>query len=301
MRMMTKPLADRMRKSKLTIYPHLWVRSLFNTYLQKISSSTNRIGAFEPLQVIWVCSYPRSGSTWVRSIIAELLRSDRVSLIPPIEKVHSEGVTVKIKDTPTIFVKTHAIEFPYYVFPLSRALSLRTIGFINIYRHPLDVMLSSLNYLQLRNMRSFLFDPECDPLSDGNRDELRKYVEAFTRDFSIGNNAFLRMCGGNWDDHVTAYFIRNQQADYQSAIIKYEDLIRDTSSALAPLKSLLDVSGDEIERAVMATNKKLERDGQFYWKMKSRNYHEYLSEGELRDFYNKHWKILELAGYASDR
>lgn len=97
------------------------------------------------MPITWLASYPRSGNTWMRFLLYTYLFgeiNDSWSVnerIPPIHRPQMVN-----PDFPgRLLVKTH---FRYS--PMHPHLG-RTAGFVYIYRHPRDVLLSGLNYRQL--------------------------------------------------------------------------------------------------------------------------------------------------------
>jgi hypothetical protein len=97
--------------------------------------------------IIWIASYPKSGNTWMRFLLANYFAG-------PIEK--SEQVEVLIPDftrrldltdllalRPVVYSKTHYVWGPRHPF------AGQTDRSIIIIRHPKDVLLSNLNFRRL--------------------------------------------------------------------------------------------------------------------------------------------------------
>ena len=111
-------------------------------------------------KIVWVASYPKSGNTWLRFLLINLIFGPRDStadfetLLPDIH----EGIDLaKFADRPRLFVKSHfrlAYDIPCF---------RRTEAFIYLVRHPLDVMLSNFTYRQLLHAASGDMAEERDP------------------------------------------------------------------------------------------------------------------------------------------
>jgi hypothetical protein len=103
-----------------------------------MSNSTDNVK-----NIVWISSYPKSGNTWVRFLLLNLIygkqetTKDLNRLIPDI---HKSDFTSPPPDQPTTFIKSH--------FKMSEDMPLleRTAGFIYVVRNPIDVVLSNLNY-----------------------------------------------------------------------------------------------------------------------------------------------------------
>jgi len=198
-------------------------------------------------------------------------------------------------------IKSHTVDYPIHRLPLPIAVRARSVGFVYIYRHPLDVLLSSINYLVIRHLDRFLLNRRARSVEELKRTgELLTYLRLFEKDFTIGRNAFLRMCGANWLDHVNAHIARNGALPRQSMILTYEGLQEDPVAGAAPLKDLLGVSEGRLADAVQATSESTSADGRFFWKMTSRNFANYFPDDAIAEFLARHAEHLAPLGYTPD-
>jgi hypothetical protein len=99
-------------------------------------------------KIIWLASYPKSGNTWVRFIVANLIcgnieSSDVVHRLVP--DFHTGISWQHLMRNGGLLLKTHLKYF--------KEMPLRedTIGVVYILRNPLDVIVSALNYSELRS------------------------------------------------------------------------------------------------------------------------------------------------------
>jgi hypothetical protein len=119
--------------------------------------------------MLWLASYPRSGSTWVQFIIAGLLyKTDNAleisRLIPDCHKPDIRDGTYK----------THLL-----VPPAGKK--------IYVVRHPVDVCISGTNYKRLKR----------------GRVKVHKYVRHFVR--YQGNPDWIQAGFGSWVEHVKSW------------------------------------------------------------------------------------------------
>lgn len=256
--------------------------------------------------VIWVASYPRSGNTWLRSIIASCFGESRVGLKHLrhdrrfLKSDFKELTPIEIRGEQFYFLKTHMLPFETYSYPLSIGSRLRTRGFVYVYRHPLDVFVSSLNFMYHRKRKEILFNGD---LKLGSIDELVKagrlspYADAFLEDMRIGRGAFWEMCGGNWLNHVNTWLAMHASGKLPSVKLRYEDMLAKPERTLLPLCDYLDVSINDLTNAIDVANEDTKRDGKFFWKRNSENYRAYLDEKIIRKFESKYGKVLNDLGF----
>lgn len=195
-------------------------------------------------RIIWIASYPKSGNTWMRFLLANLLfapvksSAELSSMIPDIH----DGITAgQLHGDEGIFVKTH------WEYQPKMALREDTIGSIYIVRHPLQVVVSNLNYMILRAGNEYFRASEQQRLS------LRKiYIDDFIR------------AGGDpqWCGHGMGTLLENYRSwssgdpAYPVHIVRYEDMKADTVGVISGLAAFLktQVSQETIEAAVAASS-----------------------------------------------
>jgi hypothetical protein len=255
--------------------------------------------------VIWIASYPRSGSTWFRylltfSLFVKSESSENIFLpkecIPDMHQFKG----ISSLQTPEIgwhgqqvsFFKTHKCELPYQEIE-----QVKTLGFIYLYRHPLDVLLSAINHLYRTNRNKFFHDQEVHSADELKADgKLAMYVEKFSK----SQLKILPWHGfaGTYQENVSYWLNLGKQNIYPiSLVFKYEDLFADTFSQLSRLKEQFIIENDQIRRAITLSQNYTNDGGKFYWKKKSGNYKEYLDEETIIRFNEKHQVFLEQLGY----
>jgi hypothetical protein len=166
---------------------------------------------------VFIASYPKSGNTWMRFLIAHLLAPGKVIDSNTIDDLVPDVYTARKKadrlPRPR-FIKTHDTWFAG--FP-------KTIYVVRDYR---DVLISFYHYQRA----------------------LKKEIGTFTEflDHVDDRHPF-----GTWKAHVTAALKFQQQHPERMLIVKYEDLHADTAATLKKIIAFTGVSfPGQVENAV---------------------------------------------------
>jgi hypothetical protein len=172
----------------------------------------------------FTASYPRSGSTWLRFILVELLAGKSsgfksVNSASPDVGHHASGQP--LLPGGGRLIKTHELYRKSY----KRAIYLA--------RDPRDVMLSEFNYE--KNLA----------VIDDNFDA---FLDAFLRK---GVNPF-----GLWIDHVNTWLDAADAGQCELLVVRFEDMRRETEKALAQMMEFLNfpVDAETIRKAVEANS-----------------------------------------------
>lgn len=249
--------------------------------------------------VFWVASYPKSGNTWIRYILAHLLfkasenkdvRKQVGEAVPDMhyQKNIFDAPEINLAHQPKVsFAKTHTCGFP-------NLSQVKNVGFIYIYRHPLDVLISTINYSYISKNKNFFHDNclySVDQLKQNN--QINWYVEKFMEDLKI--DGFYKM-SNTWLNHVNTW-IDIAENHPMSIVVKYEDLLDNTFESLKKLCDFFDKTEHQIKESVEFSQKHTNDGGKFFWKKKSRNYEEYLDQKLITRFNSKYADILGKLGY----
>ena len=230
--------------------------------------------------IIWLASYPKSGNTWVRSIIASLIYTNNgifdFSLLDKIKqfpsKIFFKDLSNNLSDFNEIakhwitaqnfinldnqvkFLKTHHIncKIGQYNFTDKK----NTLATIYIVRDPRNLVSSISNHYSksLNDSKSFLLTP--------------KFIAGFKKDGGLEKNNIKTLLG-TWKEHYQFWKKNNENF----LLIKYEDLIKDTNSELIKIINFLNkfikIESNEIKikNILDTTNfkylKNLEKEGKF--------------------------------------
>ncbi len=183
-------------------------------------------------QHIWVASYPKSGNTWVRFLVSNLIFgpiTDSQSIEQMIPDIHRplEGQKV-FQFQNTIFMKTH------WKYDPEITARFPTRGAIYIVRNPLDVIASHINYFGLRE--------------DTRQQERAAFIDTFIR--NAGHQRWFRFKMGSWNENVESWALN--QLGFPRLVLRYEDLKSDTHAAVGKIVRFLglDKSREQIDEAV---------------------------------------------------
>ena len=229
--------------------------------------------------IIWVASYPKSGNTWVRSIISSLVYTeDGIFDFPSIKKIDQypqrrfleyftrdynniheikkHWITSQERinlDTKIKFFKTHHLNCKVDNYPFTNKECTRAT--IYIVRDPRNLIDSISNHFSksIEESKKFLLTSKI--LSPGKEIELR------------GGNVITYL--GSWKEHYKFWTNDNENL----LIIKYEDLVKnihqEIDRIIAFLKNYIDleVSDTKKENIIKSTSfealKKIEDNGDF--------------------------------------
>jgi hypothetical protein len=213
-------------------------------------------------RIWWIASYPKSGNTWTRILLANYLRNadqpidinDLDATIASERDVFDEHVGVEASDltqeeidryrpaayeeavrraTQPLYVKVHDafVRNPDGV-PLFPALA--TAGVLYLVRNPLDVAVSFAHHaaVPVETAVGWMGDPECSFASDPARLQMQLRQRLLT-----------------WSGHVTSWIDGH---DLPLLVVRYEDMKTDTVGTFAALIHFLRLEEDEerISKAV---------------------------------------------------
>ena len=230
--------------------------------------------------IIWLASYPKSGNTWVRSIIASLMYTNNgifdFSLLDKIKqfpsKIFFKDLSDNLSDFNEIskhwitaqdfinldneikFLKTHHIKCK--IGPYNFTDKKNTLATIYVVRDPRNLVSSISNHYSksLKDSKNFLLTP--------------RFIAGFKKDGGLEKNSIKTLLG-TWKEHYQFWKSNNENF----LLIKYEDLIKDTNSELIKIINFLNkfvkIETNEIKlkNILDTTNfkylKNLEKEGKF--------------------------------------
>jgi hypothetical protein len=181
---------------------------------------------------IWVASFPKSGSTWMRFILSNLLfkvgkDKDRVREMVP--NIHDWEGPLKYDWKGAYPAKTHLAQH-------NLPERMHTRSAIYIIRNPLDVVDSSIAYL-----------------SSNDEEERQRVIDEFCRTGSIEPwNTTLGY--ESWESNIASW--TGESRDHPLLIMQYEDMLADPHENVGRVAHFLDVDVNDkrIEQVVKATS-----------------------------------------------
>jgi len=186
-----------------------------------------------PQNIVWIASYPKSGNTWVRFMLCNLLfgRQETAAALNVLAPdIHEMGG--KIADPPRAgLFKTH--------FPCTSRLPHReqTAAAIYVVRQPFDVLVSNYYYAQ-----------RSKGATEHSREDFERYFDEFVR--NRGDPRWIQLGMGTWDENVRSWLSGGHA--FPVVPIKYEDIKADPRRICKMLAEFVKPgrSPEEIDAAV---------------------------------------------------
>ena len=180
--------------------------------------------------VIWIASYPKSGNTWLRFLVCNLLfgPQDSAAALNHLAPDIHELAGTPLPPQEITFLKTH------YPHSSRMPLAAHTAAVLYIVRHPADVLLSNHHYSHRRGGVAGL--------------DLKQYVERY---LSEGGDPHWTELGiGPWSDHVRSWLALRSSVPL--LLLRYEDLIEDCAASARQICTFLGLqrSASEVTAAI---------------------------------------------------
>ncbi|MDX2146679.1 MAG: sulfotransferase domain-containing protein [Planctomycetota bacterium] len=184
---------------------------------------------------IALASYPKSGNTWMRMLLAGYFFGpvQETNDIRRIPDVHVAGELEAARPhNGLLMVKTH------FAFPCPRPEASTLHGFVYVIRRPKDVLLSNLHYRKVTAVSSAV------------RASIKpaEYVAEWIR--VGGETRWVAMGFGTWASHAKSWL--ENGAHLPHVLVRYEDLRADPKREMARVLEMLGepVDADRLHAAV---------------------------------------------------
>ncbi|HEX7324422.1 MAG TPA: sulfotransferase domain-containing protein [Rhodanobacteraceae bacterium] len=264
--------------------------------------------------IVWLASYPKSGNTWLRAFLANLV-ADRAEPLRPDEirdytdseaRADRFGEVAGRPSTSLTPGDVAALRCDVQALIAERAQDTRlvmthnfcgqfeghptvnwqvTAGAIYVVRNPLDVAVSMTHHFGLT------LDAAIDRLGD-------------ERVASVNDALFVNHFIGAWSTHVQSWADAAERAPGKIVLLRYEDLLAKPAKSFAKAARLIGLGADKgrVERAVrhttFATLSELERKHgfveavddktRFFFKGRANQWREALSHAQVLRVVNDH-------------
>lgn len=241
--------------------------------------------------LVGLYSFPKSGNTWLRAIIAAIFQVPVASgmMAEYVIDTHMGQAIGKRPwrqfDRSWCFYKSHN-KTP--AIPDGDRM-IHPDRIIYIYRHPLDIFTSYLNYLSgnVTALSQKVFGFTFDRVEDLTKAEMSRLLDRFTTHGTFDPRA-ANPFGSLFDsiDNYTAL----RDAGGPVHILRYEDLIDDFDTAVSAICAFLDVpltTGD-LDRIRQISEELTAGDGKFFWKRKVGTHRDYLDQSQIDTFWQRH-------------
>lgn len=229
-----------------------------------------------------VVSFPKSGNTWMRHILSNLLFDGSLDAIPDCHRQPiGDAPTTVMRNGETVrLFKTHHKR----LYNVIGETEINPIEAIYLVRHPLDTFLSMLNYyfldpdeIESHTLRSEwnygnlqVEDPFAEPHLDA-------FLNAFLV-FGTINPASERV--GGWAEHAD-YWLNRAKTRFPVHVIRYEDLVERGAERLHYIAGAFDRTPEQLDAAFETAQAQTQKDGKFFWKQQPGHYVDYFSEAQL--------------------
>jgi hypothetical protein len=194
-------------------------------------------------KIVWIASYPRSGNTWLRFLLGNLIAGpieNSAQLLTLIPDIHRAISAAHLHGPRSTLIKTHWAW--HAAFPLRED----TQGAIYLMRHPVDVLASNLRFYA----RWHIGD---DPATAGERARqwVRNYIE------QGGSPRWRRDGYGSWDENVASW--TESRLPFPRLVLRYEQLKADPAAVMDEINKTLNLGRDEAAIAAAIEASSVER------------------------------------------
>ena len=193
--------------------------------------------------VTWLASYPKSGNTWVRFLLFNLLcgkPNHTIQIENQIPDLHCCLSGENNLSFPDLVSQERAIIKSHFLPQVLQQekinpLFTKTTSCIYIVRNPLDVMLSNLNYRVLQAYNQI------------SSSDISLFADNYLNQFiaNQGDIEWQKFGFGSWIEHVNNWLAWGENNSF--LIIRYEDLLSDTLTELQKICQFLQLEKSEIE------------------------------------------------------
>lgn len=247
-------------------------------------------------RVVGLYSFPKSGNTWLRAIVGSVLEIplEGEGLQKYLTDAHYGRVIENpwnFKEIDWFFYKSHRKE----LLTSHMDQDFETDQVVYIYRNPLDVFMSYLNFVSTNVSpnagRALPF--QFSSVDDLSSEQLNELFEIYLEHGTIvpQNKVF-----GSVFEHIHN-FQRRADSGKKVHIIRYEDLMDDFQTTVRKMTLFLGLRGINLKRVYEAADKRTAQNGKFFWKRQKNNYMNYLSEDQVVRFYDRHGVTMTKLGY----
>lgn len=247
--------------------------------------------------LIGIYSFPRSGSNWLRFLLYAILSEREVFEISDahtgILDLHDDNFVPDwhLFETPIGALSAYKCHYHYPLHEFGDT-KLHNRIYIYIYRHPLDVFLSHLNFLRHRD--PFKYELKLTDVEEMKANGVLDHAFSIFTMFGTLDPTFLP--AGSWWKAMDTMTELAQKFD-NVYTFRYEDMVTDIRGTANRIIKLLGKPEDtrvnfrQIEEHCASPN------GDFFWKKRAGYYREILEPKHLEEFDRRFGKRLEAFGY----
>ena len=179
---------------------------------------------------VWIAGYPKSGNTWLRFLVYNLLYgapSSSAEVNKRITSVHGDNFPADCADDDNAVMHSH-LSCDKHV-----ELFGAPAGFVYVIRNPLDAMMSHANFYVLTQLDHYL-EAQGAEAKDAGAEHAQALAASYVDEFlAAGRDRLgLGIGYGTWSENVRSW-LELRDSDTPHVVLRYEDLIRDTAAEMA--------------------------------------------------------------------
>lgn len=244
-------------------------------------------------------SFPKSGNTWLRAIIAAIAEMPQGPGV--LQRLVTDTHYGRVKENPWYF---QGKDWYFYKSHWKNILledggeKFTTDKIIYIYRHPLDVFLSYLNFVS-RNVAANAgknLPIQFDSVDDLNPEQMEQLFQLFFEHQTLfpQNRKF-----GGLFEHIDLAKQR-QEAGEPILVTRYEDLQDNFQTTVERICDFLGLEDIKVDKIFEKADQRTQQNGKFFWKRQKNNYLNYLTQEQVDRFYEAHGDRMAGYGYSKD-
>lgn len=274
--------------------------------------------------IVWLASYPKSGNTWFRMFLANYLKNTNEPI--SLEEIESTPIASNAEDFEEVtglnpfelseeevdlyrpdlyrylseneeteagilYKKSHdAYCYNAHNIPLFPKEASK--GAVYFVRNPLDVCVSCANH------------------SASKIESTVQFLQSENGQLAGKKTGQLRQIMFSWKNHIKSW---QQQDQIPVHIVRYEDMKQDPVNTFGSIIQFLglEYDGERLKRAIINSDfkllqqmeqekgfkEKMQKCESFFWKGKTGNYREHLSEEQIQQLVAYHYDTMKEFGY----
>ena len=241
-------------------------------------------------RVVGLYSFPKSGNTWIRNIIAAMMGVPNEP-----HDLQRYGRVIdnpwKFQDADWYFYKCHNKQ----VLTEHQDQSFVTDRIVYIYRHPLDVFVSYLNFVSknVSPQAGLQLGISFDRVEDLTAAQMERLFSLYTAHGTLfpQNRLF-----GSLLESVNN-FRELRERGGQVHILRYEDLVDNFHQEAERIAAFVGFTDIDTQKVYEMADKGTAQNGKFFWKRQKENYRNYLTQDQIDRFWLVYEEQLVPMGY----
>lgn len=250
-----------------------------------------------PYRIVGLYSFPKSGNTWLRAVVAGIagIPEGPATLQKYVTDTHYGRVVEdpwEFQGINWYFYKSHHKN----VLTEHKDQTFVTDKVLYIYRHPLDVFVSYLNFISnnVSPQAGASLGISFDRVEDLTGPEMERLFSAFVAHGTLFPQN--RMFGSIFENIGNFRQLKEENPDLVH-ILRYEDLMDDFRGEVRKICDFVGFRDIDVEAVFQAADKRTQKNGKFFWKRQKENYRNYLSAAQVDRFHYVYGKEMKQLGY----